>query len=63
MVLKISNRLPLQEWKKQKIDLWQKARQEAMEILRTHEPEPLDKEKEERIRNLVLEAEKKAAKR
>jgi trimethylamine--corrinoid protein Co-methyltransferase len=60
---KISNRLPLQEWKKQKLDLWQKARQEAMEILRTHQPEPLDKEKQEKIRNLVLEAEKKAAKR
>jgi trimethylamine--corrinoid protein Co-methyltransferase len=58
---KISNRLPLQEWKKQKMDLWQKAREEAMKILRTHRPEPLDKEKEEKIRNLVCYAEKKAA--
>jgi len=59
---KISNRLPLQEWKKQKIDLWQKARQQAIEILRNHKPEPLSKEKEEAIRNLISEAEKKTGK-
>jgi trimethylamine--corrinoid protein Co-methyltransferase len=62
-VPRISNRLPLQEWKKQKIDLWQRARQEAMDILRTHQPQPLDKVKQEAIKNLVNEAEKKAKER
>jgi trimethylamine--corrinoid protein Co-methyltransferase len=55
---KISNRLPLQEWKKERVDLWQRARQQAMEILRTHRPEPLEKKKEEDVRRLVREAEK-----
>lgn len=58
---KISNRLGLQEWKKQKQDLRQKARKEAIDLLRTHQPEPLEKDIEERIKSLVREAERKVA--
>ena len=57
---KISNRQPYQTWKEKKMDMWKRARQEAMEILRTHRPQPLDRKKEEAIRSLVNEAEKKA---
>ena len=59
---KISNRLGLQEWKKTKLDLWQRARKEVKDILQTHHPDPLDKETKEKIRNLVIEAERKVAK-
>jgi trimethylamine:corrinoid methyltransferase-like protein len=59
---KISNRLGLQEWKKTKLDLWQRARKEVKDILQTHHPDPLDKETKEKIRNLVIEAERKIAK-
>ena len=56
---KISNRQPYQTWKETKMDMWTRARQEAIEILRTHQPEPLDREKEEAIRRLVEDAETK----
>jgi len=59
---KISNRLGLQEWKKEKLDLWQRARKEAKEILWTHHPDPLDDKAKEKIRNLVKEAEIKMMK-
>jgi trimethylamine--corrinoid protein Co-methyltransferase len=58
---KISNRLGLQEWKKEKLDLWQKARREAKKIVESHSPEPLEKEIEEKIAAIVKSAEKKAA--
>jgi trimethylamine--corrinoid protein Co-methyltransferase len=57
---KISNRQPYQTWKEKKIDMWKRARQEAIEILRTHQPAPLDREKEGAIRSLVNDAEEKA---
>jgi trimethylamine--corrinoid protein Co-methyltransferase len=57
---KISNRQPYQTWKEKKMDMWKRARQEAMEILHTHRPEPIDREKEAAIRSLVNDAEKKA---
>ena len=57
----ISNRLGLQEWKKEKLDLWQRARREAKKIVESHRPEPLQKEVEEHIAAIVKSAEKKAA--
>jgi len=59
---KISNRLSIAEWKKEKVDLWQRARKEVMNILQTHQPKPLEKEKRERIRQIVNEAERAVAK-
>jgi trimethylamine--corrinoid protein Co-methyltransferase len=59
---KISNRLSIAEWKKEKVDLWQRARKEVMNILATHQPNPLEKEKRERIREIVNEAERAVAK-
>jgi len=56
---KISNRQPYQTWKETKKDMWQVAREEALQILRTHKPTPLERDKEEAIRRLVNEAEKK----
>lgn len=58
---KISNRLSIAEWKKEKADLWQRARREVLSILETHQPKPLEKEKRERIREIVNEAERAAA--
>jgi len=58
---KISNRLGLQEWKKERLDLWQKARKEAKKIVESHSPEPLEKDTEERIASIVKNAEKEAA--
>jgi trimethylamine--corrinoid protein Co-methyltransferase len=58
---KISNRLSIAEWKKEKVDLWQRARREVLNILQTHQPKPLEKEKRDRIRKIVNEAEKAAA--
>jgi len=55
---KISNRLGLQEWKKEKQDLWQRARKEVKEILQTHHPQPLEKTVEEKIKDLVRKAER-----
>jgi len=54
---RISNRTGLHEWKKEKLDLWRRARQEAKKILATHRPEPLAKDVLERVKNLVREAE------
>jgi trimethylamine--corrinoid protein Co-methyltransferase len=59
---KISNRLSIAEWKKEKVDLWQRARKEVVSILQTHQPKPLEKEKRERIREIVSEAERAVAK-
>ena len=59
---KISNRMPIAEWKKEKVDLWQRARKEAVTILQTHQPKPLEKEKRDRIREIVDEAERAVAK-
>ena len=58
---KISNRLGLQEWKKEKLDLWQIARREAKKIVESHSPEPLEKEIEGEIAAIVKSAEKEAA--
>jgi trimethylamine--corrinoid protein Co-methyltransferase len=60
---KIFNRLGVEEWKKERLDLWQRARKEVKEILRTHQPEPLEKDKEEKVRNIVKEAERAAVKK
>ena len=59
---KISNRLSIPEWKKERLDLWQRARKEVTSILQTHQPEPLEKEKRERIREIVNDAERSVAK-
>jgi len=59
---KISNRMSIPEWKKERIDLWQRARKEVMNILQTHQPKLLEREKRERIREIVKEAERAVAK-
>jgi trimethylamine--corrinoid protein Co-methyltransferase len=58
---KISNRLSIAEWKKEKVDLWQRARREVLSILETHQPKPLEEEKRDRIREIVNEAERAVA--
>ena len=60
---KISFRSNVEEWKKNKVDLWKLAKKEVFEILRTHQPEPLDKEIEEKIKSIAKEAEKKITSR
>lgn len=55
---KISNKSNVEEWNKNRMDLWERAKDEVVEILRTHRPEPLDREIEERIRSLAEEAER-----
>jgi len=55
---KISYKSNVEEWKKNKADLWKRAKKEVLEILRTHQPEPLEKEIEERINNIVKKAER-----
>jgi trimethylamine--corrinoid protein Co-methyltransferase len=58
---KISYKSNVEEWKKNRVDLWKQAKNEVMEILSTHQPEPLDKEIEERIKNITKEAERNIA--
>ena len=58
---KISNRLGLQEWKKEKLDLYQIARREAKRIVESPNPEPLEKEIEDEIAAIVEKAEKETA--
>lgn len=48
---KLSNRMSMAEWKKEKVDLWQRARKEAINILQSHQSKPLEKEKRGRMRN------------
>jgi len=55
---RISNRFGFREWKKERCELWIKAKREAMEIMSTHHPEPLEKEKQEAIGNLVNKLER-----
>jgi trimethylamine--corrinoid protein Co-methyltransferase len=57
---KISNRMGFYEWSKEKLNLWDRARREAMEILGTHQPESIERDREEGIRNIVKEATKRA---
>ncbi|MEM2122792.1 MAG: trimethylamine methyltransferase family protein [Candidatus Bathyarchaeia archaeon] len=57
---KISNRIGFSDWSKEKLNLWDRAKREAVEILRTHQPEPLERDREEGIRNILKKASKRA---
>ncbi|MGD0178111.1 MAG: hypothetical protein ABSC50_14940 [Candidatus Bathyarchaeia archaeon] len=57
---KISSKLSIAKWKKENVDLWQRARKEVLNVLATHQP--LEKEKRERIREIVKEAERAVTK-
>jgi trimethylamine--corrinoid protein Co-methyltransferase len=54
---KISYKSNLEEWKKNKVDLWGMAKKEAVEILRAHQPEPLPGDIEEKIKDIAKKAE------
>jgi len=55
---KISYKSNVEQWKKERIDVWKRAREEAVEILRIHQPEPLEKDKAQKIKKIVEEAER-----
>ncbi len=57
----ISSRMNLLEWQKKGQNVWSRAREEATRILTTHQPEPLEKEKEKMIAAYVEEAERKVS--
>jgi len=55
---KITSRVSLEEWKKDKLDACQRARSQALKLLNTHQPEPPGKEAERELARLVTEAER-----
>jgi trimethylamine--corrinoid protein Co-methyltransferase len=55
---RVSNRSGLQEWKKKSLDLWKKSAEEALKILSTHQPEPIEREKEKALSNYVKQYER-----
>jgi trimethylamine--corrinoid protein Co-methyltransferase len=54
---KLSYKSNLEEWKRNRIDLWGRAKKEVIEVLRTHRPEPLPGEIEEKIKSIARRAE------
>ncbi|UCB47469.1 MAG: trimethylamine methyltransferase family protein [Spirochaetota bacterium] len=55
---RVSYKSNVEEWKKNRVDLWKLAKEEVIEILRTHQPEPLPREIEEKIKSIAQEAER-----
>ena len=53
----ISYKSNLEEWKKNRVTLWGMAKKRAMEILRTHQVEPLPEDTEEKIKGIAKRAE------